>query len=170
MTILKDFIDALDQNKIELTILQRRYYTLIKGKKKDVFWNIKIAAEVDKRFKTKSGSFFQNEAGDIKLKFKGELPTFFCYTIKQSYHIGITHVNDVELVVAYAMLRANPDWETKLEKEIGQPFYGKEKLIWRPTEGFGIRYVRKKGSKTEMPLEDAHLGKFYKDELAKTSD
>jgi hypothetical protein len=62
------------------------------------------------------------------------------------------------------MLIANDRWETKLEKEIGQPFYGKEKLIWRPTEGFGIRYVRKKGSKIEMPLEDAPLGKFFTDD------
>jgi hypothetical protein len=177
----RDFINDLDQNKIDPTISQRRYYTLIpyqkvakaegyigqlrgatlpgiedttpatirieppKTKKKDLFFQIRDAAETDKRFNTKSGKFFQNEAGDIKLKFKREAQTMFLNTVKYSYHLGITHVNDVELVVAYAMLRANPEWETKLEKEIGQPFYGTEKLIWRPEGEYSIRFVRWQG-------------------------
>lgn len=128
-------LSGLDQNKIDRSITHKRY--IIKNNI-SVFWSLKDFAQYDKRFKTKSGYYFQNEARDIKLEFR-PITKFnkeyghskFLLQIESSFFIGITHINNVELVVAYAMYRANPDWGTKLGEQIGEPFYRTEKLTWR---------------------------------------
>lgn len=174
------FLIQLDEEKLDKSITHKRYC----GKYDNfVFWNLKENAEFDERFRTSSGSYFKDEAGDIKLKFmpgrkfdKKYERSKFLSLIKNSYFIGITHVNDVELVVAYAMLRANPEWETKLEKEIGQPFYGKEKLNWQDVKGATVRTITtplwgrgtrrntdESKKKRGPALEFSPLGKFFHD-------